>query len=357
MKIGIVTITCGANMGNRLQNYALQKYLQNKGHKVFTLFNTTVYGDPRTGKFFLKALIKKIFKISNYQEDWRLLKFNQFNKKYIKFGEVISTQSISSQRMKLNEKYNMFITGSDQVWNPNYVQNSNIEYLAFAPKEKSIAYAASFGVSSLTDAKRLEVRELLSQFKEISVREDTGAVLVYDMTGTKPETVVDPTFLLTEEQWSKMCKKPGWIKDEKYVLLYFFGEMSTEEECFVKRYAEQNDCSIVKIPGWKLEQNNNWNYTKPDEFLWLIKNSERVFTDSFHGTVFSILFKKQFLVFDRKDKDQKMNSRIDTLLKLFQLSNCKYGDTDFESIDFSRCCSIIEEERAKADRFLERTLS
>ena len=154
--------------------------------------------------------------------------------------------------------------------------------------------------------------------KEISMREQEGADIVQRLTGRKVPVHIDPTLYLSPNAWNKVSRMPAWDHGEPYVLSYFLGPMPKE----IRRIAEALNLPLVNL----LDPNVYEHYvTGADEFIWAIKHAELIYTDSFHGSVFSILFRRPFVVCDRmpsNPKDQaggKMSSRIDTLLNYFRL--------------------------------------
>ncbi len=160
------------------------------------------------------------------------------------------------------------------------------------------------------------------QFKEISVREEAGKKIVEDLTGRKDvEVLVDPTMLLTAEEWDNVSNKPEQLKTDKYILNYFLGELSEKRKNEIDRIAKENGCKIINM----LDSNSPFYKTGPAEFLYLEKNAFLICTDSFHACVFSILYNRPFIVFEREDNNVSMNSRIDTLLNKFHLQDRRYN--------------------------------
>ena len=167
--------------------------------------------------------------------------------------------------------------------------------------------------------------------------------------------LVDPTMLLTAEEWDKVSKKPKMLKNNKYILNYFLGELSEERKKEIERVAKENDCEIVNI----LDENSPYYECGPSEFLYLEKNAFLICTDSFHSSVFAILYNTPFLVFNREDKIASMNSRIETLLSKFNLEDRKYKEKitskDLKA-NYGEAYKILEQEREKSRKFLEKAL-
>lgn len=360
MKVGIVTITEGENYGNRLQNYATQSVLTKLGCKSETLFNN--YGYKKNGvKEMVKGImylvarklnIKDNYKINNIE---RVKKFKKFNDKLIKKSKFKLDIGYVSEEVKDN--YDFFITGSDQVWNPEFPINSNVEFLTFAKQGQKIAYSASFGISKLPDSCRTNYKKWINDMDYLSVREEAGAEIIKELTGREAEVLVDPTVMLSKDEWLSIAEKPKCYKGNKYILTYFLGEMSEEVKIKINKLAKENDYEIINL----LDKMNREIYSvDPSEFIWLINNAELMCTDSFHGVVFSLIMKSPFVILDRIDNCGSMNSRIDTLLKLFNMEE-RYGmdleDSDVFNMDFSNVDSTMEVERKRAYRYLKRAMN
>lgn len=356
MRIGIVTINDDNNYGNRLQNYATQEILKkiSKDGEIITIKNDTNMNYKSSNR--IKYIIKKIrcylrnrcnFKISD-----RKKAFLEFNKK-INFSKKIHSPY---SKKYWDKKFDYFFVGSDQVWNPNG-RMTDIDLLKFSSDPKKNSFAASIAVNQIhDDIKKEEFKEALNKFKNISVREKRGKEIIKELTGRDDiEVLIDPTMLLEVEEWDEVAKKPLQLKSEKYILNYFLGELSAERKREIDRVAKENNCEIINI----LDKNSQFYQTGPSEFLYLEKNAFLICTDSFHSSVFAILYDKPFIVFDREDKEVKMNSRIETLINKFKLKNRKFeGKIIEENLkhDYSEAYEILELEREKAKKFLKKAL-
>ena len=349
-KIGIITISDNNNYGNRLQNYALQKFLERYCY-VDTLWNNKDYS--------LKYIIKEKIKIfMDKRKMSRFYKFKKFTKKIIHSKFILHQ---SKKIKKIEKYYDYMITGSDQVWNPYFNFMSDIELLSFVSSKKRISYAASFGVDRIDEFAEKKVKEYISNYKSISVREDRGKEIIEELTGRKDvQVLVDPTMLLTAEEWDKVSNRPKQldkIKEEKYILNYFLGELSESRKNEIERIAKENNCHIINI----LDKNDPFYISGPSEFLYLEKHAFLICTDSFHSSVFAILYDRPFIIFDREQKGvESMNSRIDTLISKFKLKNRKYNGKCItkENLehDYTEAYEILEKEREKSKAFLEKAL-
>lgn len=317
MIVCIVTITELENFGNKLQNFALQEELKELGVQVDTAPNLINYEYRRKKSFVIKQIIAGVL---HKNLRWRIAvlkkkhEFSKFDSRYLTFSQFAST--LSHIPSDLDEYYDLFIAGSDQIWNPYFTFNFDFNFLTFAKQDKRIAYAASFGVEKIPDKMRSAFRTYLNGLKCISVREYAGQNIVKELTGNQCKVLLDPTLLRTSEQWLQMERKPRWIKgNERFVLLYCLGDDTLKSEPLKRILLSQqySDCKMVDINDM-----NDWRkYTiAPDHFIWLIHHAQLIITDSFHATVFSILFEKSFFYAQRKDENTSMSSRVSSLKSL-----------------------------------------
>lgn len=242
------------------------------------------------------------------------------------------------------------------MWNPNFGLVGNFKYLDFVINKTKIAFAASFGVENVPNETHAEYTKGLKKLNYISVREERGKEIVEELTGRKDvEVLVDPTMLLTAEEWDKVSKRPRMLKSNKYILTYFLGALSDERKKIINKVAKENNCDVINL----LDKNNPFFECGPSEFLFLEKNAFLICTDSFHSSVFAILYNTPFLVYDREDNNVSMNSRIDTLLSKFKLEERKYKGKITKNdlkCNYIEAFKILEQERKKAFEFLEKAL-
>lgn len=352
-KIAIFTLNSDENFGNRLQNYAVQKVFEKNNLKVETVSNQLdIYGIKYIKKYIKNTIKKFLFFIPRHA---RLNNFMKFNKKNIKYSKYhIDKNHIPSE---LSTKYDYYITGSDQVWNPNFRGRSDIDFLTFVPKEKRNSISASFGISDIPEEYRERYRKNLLEMNLISVREEKAKEIIEELTKRKDvEVLVDPTMLLSKNEWDKVALKPKQLKVDKYILNYYLGELTEERKKIIENVAKENNCKIINM----MDEKDPLYVSGPSEFLYLIKNAFLVCTDSFHGVVFSIIYNTPFVIFERKDDNVKMNSRLDTLLNKFDLQYRKFkgkiGKEIFEC-DYEKINNVLNEEKNKAQKFIEKILN
>ena len=356
MKIGIVTLVGYFNYGNRLQSYALQRAIQNiTGETVETL---NFVKDSRWKEYIRIFLNRQSgrLKINSYKDIKKELKFRMFSLKYIKSVRIkVKDGEIQKKKTK---QFDVFVVGSDQVWNPYYWDNTNNldvqrYLLEFSESRKKISYAASFGVEDIGQEWTFEFKNALKKFDAISVREVTGQRIVNRLVETQADVVLDPTMLLSNEEWKKL-KKPLEIK-KKYILIFSLGNRF-DNMGYIEKYAKENNYMLINMS----DSESEFYSSGPCTFLSLIDNAAMVITDSFHATVFSIIFQTDFIIVNRKQKSQKdMSSRIRTLLETFELGE-RYGNLEENletKCDFTGTNSILEKERARSYEWLKRAIA
>lgn len=386
-RIGITTLYHNSeNYGGLAQAYGLYKYLDNLGYDV-KIIDYVPYKKAKSLKeriakrinfnngflSFLKGIgwtirwlwndivIKKINrkKYKAYSSNI-LLRKNAFSnfRDAIPHTKLVDKESI----FQINNDFDVFISGSDQIWKPSVVQDAYV--LKFAEGKTKFSYSSSITTTNICDDEVYSayMKQALSDFKAVSVREEASRDELQKIIGRPVEWVVDPTILLPRENWEELCSEP--IVKEKYIFAYFLGKGSKQKEK-VERIAKENNLVIVNLPFVAGE------YNKADEtfgdiklfdvglgeFFSLIKNAECVFTDSFHAVCFSWIFKTRFYVFDRDVgfDGTKMSSRIDSILKLMNLEDRKIDcdsnvdleqNVNFESEDL---CDMITKSRKYLD--------
>ena len=391
-KAGIVTMVGGDNYGNVLQNYAVQQLLIEQGYEPYTLNNTTKYGfPPGAGYWKVKSLRDKL-KLSYFSDYRRTLKKNAFGCKNDRDCNVnglkaakrnVSAYKAAQERRKekfarcreetilfdprpLNRErhdkaqiaeYDAFVTGSDQVWNPYYWTTSSVDFLQFATEHKRIALAPSFGISKLPEQRAADYRRWINSIPHMSVREDSGARIIKELTGRDATVLLDPTFALTKEQWLAYAKEPEHHPDREYVFCYFLGNETNRYVKYIESYAETNHCEIVNICDIHDLQYYD---IEPREFVWLLANSKAVFTDSFHGVAFSVNLQVPFVVFERVEGGASMFSRITSVLRKTGLEERKYPlnkSACADKVDFEFAKKAVAEERETIKSYLRDALA
>lgn len=366
MKIGILTWLHNGNYGSILQAYALQKALRNQGYQTENIDYA-----PSTVKK-VENLIKNKNSLKLFLEKWdaycakkvagsprelseKQKKFEDFRENYI---NITRRYSSPKEVATIDDEYDAYICGSDQIWSP--VLLNPVFYFDFlSDTERKIAYACSFGVSSIKGKKATKITNYLNRFDYISVRESSGCEIVKNLTGKVVPVMPDPTLLLQRTDWDKVSKYN--LNLNKYIFCYF---LSWNEDYwkYVENVSQQLGYQIVIVPSVKQTYQVDAKILKnigPEEWVGLVKNASYVITDSFHGTVFSIIYNKPFTVLKRfsDDNPRSQNSRIYTLLEHYNLTNRLGINTDiFNLQEYTKVNSQVEYDRRYALEWLNNVL-
>jgi coenzyme F420-reducing hydrogenase beta subunit len=350
-KVGIITLFGNVNYGNRLQNYAIQSILENKGYEV----NTLVCEKSRL-LGMIKILRRFVFAICGDNFSKRYMTLYRFNRREIHLRKIINKTGLIPA--KVSHQYAYFITGSDQVWNPDIRKKEKDNFfLRFASKKQRIALSPSFGTDKIAEENINEFQIGLRGFIYLSCREDVGTELINNYFGLKCEKLIDPTLSLDAKTWESFLVKPNIQKP--YVLVFFLGNRTNVLNKCLKHIENNNDIEIIEM---NCKTSAFYNST-PQQFVGLVKNAKLVLSDSFHAVAFSINLNTPFYAFDREDlqiESNRMNSRIMSLLNLFNLQSRWMGNFDVKkfsySCDFTGANSVLSKERKIFDNYLNRAL-
>ncbi|MFA6200234.1 MAG: polysaccharide pyruvyl transferase family protein [Bacteroidales bacterium] len=393
-KIGIITYFNAFNYGGDLQCFALQCKLRNIGYnaevlnvrrpcdKDFKYDNAKKFkslysfNEKRDIKAKVKTniyhfIMKIISLIYRKKSKERERVFKEFYKKYIVFSEDIYYNYTQLYDSADKLEYTHYITGSDQVW--NYQSEYSIEpyMLTFVKKGKKISYAASIGHSEIPEELKQLYKHNLSDFSNISLREEIGVDLIKKITGRDDiEQVLDPTFLLTKNEWLKALnldsnKQSNQEDREKYVLVYLLSRSNFSLKIACNLAEKLNyKVKVINSSIYNLHSNKKCEYIlaqSPREFVRLFSNASFVITNSFHGTAFSLNFNIPFISTTRKNK--RVNSRfISILSKLSLIDRLVYEDEEFEigkylSLNFEHAKFALDLERDKSINYLVNSLN
>lgn len=370
MEIGIITFHGSHNHGSMLQAYATQKLISNIGHEseiinfrmksqkeYYTLYQTK-YGKMR---FFRGLLLIPIHGARSKRE----AKFEDFlNSRMILSGRELETyedlESVSS-------KYDIYLSGSDQIWSnriPELVGSdidySGVFFLNFVlPGKKKISFASSTGAATKEDL--YSKANLLRQYDFISTREVTGAEIICNLIDRKVMTVLDPTLMLSGDDWRKIIKKERVEKD-KYIFLYTLKGIRPGRKWgyALNRLGKKLGLKVVCVsPFFPIVHSGVKNYINvgPEDFLNLIENAELVFTDSFHGTAFSVNLEKSFYTLSL-EKDSRKADLLKELGLGDQIVN-SFADIDRirdYKIDFSVSRERLKKLRTDGYEFLKKAV-
>lgn len=381
-RVGICACYDTLNYGSMLQSFATQHVINNLGFDSEFI----VYKKKKDFDFIIKCLPKLIDKTFISDKLQILQKktalqfhpevrknnsirnnaFRRFQKDfYGKFSEEFHGYK---ELVKGADRYDIVVVGSDQLWLPAGL-STNFYNLMFVPEHiKKVSYATSFGVSEIPKRQFLKTKEYLSRIEHISVREKTGAKIVESVSGKKAEVVADPTLLLTKSEWDKLIPDRK-IVDKPYIFCYFLGD-NPSHRMVAEEFSEKIGLPIVCTPFLdkyvKIDENFGGIQlfdVGPDNFVNLIRHAEFILTDSFHGSVFSIINHKQFVTFNRfSDNNQNSrNSRIDNLCELLGINGRRYVEnivsTAKAEINYREVDARVASLRLQSINFLNKAMN
>lgn len=363
MKIGILTLPIGSNIGGVLQAYALQKYIQQQGHEVVLLDrrrNDEGFFWSFSG--FRWLLFKSIFGLYNILKGEKEQKIHSFIKKNINCSKEIYSGKSLYECIK-RERFDAIIVGSDQVWRKWYhdpgftdVKEYFLNFLSDIQSPIKIGYAVSFGLEDWDiDDDLVVCREAAKTFKAISVREKSGIDICKKYLKVDATQVLDPTMLLTKNEYVRLSSQCNNTECSEKLLCYILD----------KSNAIANEISnLERVTGMQSYDYLVINNQNKDICLWLKAFSEAkyILTDSFHGCVFAILFNKPFIALGNEKRGQ---ARFESLLSLFNLQSRlvpvnqpgQISRVMKEDINWNDVNNLIREWRARSCEFLNVTLN
>lgn len=346
-KVGVITFHNYDNYGAILQSYALQRKLRELGTSPEIIdYRCDYISNPfRLVNLKEKGLFNYIYgAIGHICYIPRRSKCNRF-RKHMRYSEPVTLKKMGP----VADKYDIYMAGSDQIWDYKLTNFDQTYLLDFVGEgKKKVSYAASMGEHVPPKEYRGAYTRLLKEFDQILVRESYGADIVEELTGKKPECACDPTLLLTAEEWNGLLKEPK--KKEKYILVYQLG-INKEIVDFVRRLKKKTGYRVIYIPfpligllKCKMELTIG-----PSEWMGLFKNAEYVVSDSFHGIVFALIFNRKF--FGMVNGHHK-NKRMEQLLNRVKLTERTIEDVSdqqlVEEIDFSYANERLKEMREES---------
>ena len=370
-KIGIITIHRIHNYGSVLQAYALQRVCEDLGYQVemidyvfpntFQLdnkFQTAGDTQPNEPKW-----IKLLFGLSLMRQHKGI---DSFVANYLHLSKESYT---TPDALKYNPPhYDVYITGSDQVWSPRHTNGDPAFMLHFAPDDKlRIAYAASIGAGKIPAELQNRYREFLCRYKSLSVREASGKEIIKELTGREAHVVLDPTLLLNKDAWNKIASEKRLVK-QPYILCYYlnysFNAFPYVDD-LAKDIQRQTGYEIVRVarPPHSLQLCGSTYRigASPEEFLALVRDAELVLTTSFHGTAFAVNYGKP--VFTVVKARESGDSRQMNLMKSLGLEdkvltmNDAFPKVSSSHYDYSMEQQRLDELRIESIQFLTKSLS
>lgn len=317
MKIGILTFHETTNYGAVLQAYALNRKCLELGYEseIIDYKCEKFEKEYKTFRIYTQSFKGYIGAIIKVVPRYKLRKqFKKFKKNYLNISENKYDRTNINYS---NEIYDMFITGSDQVWNYKLTDFDKTYFLDFVKdSNKKNSYSASFGISEIPAKYINQYNELLKDYNHMAVREAKGKQIIYELFEKEVELTLDPTFLIEASEWEKLAI---YKHRQPYILVYQLhkSELFTKN---IKKIIEETGLKVIFIQA-PLKNEIDSEVIRdagPQEFLGLFKNAEYILTDSFHGVAFSIIFNKEFFV-HLSEKKGNSNSRIENILSIFNL--------------------------------------
>lgn len=368
-RVGILTFHRAVNYGAILQSYALQQQLRKLGLDCEIIdYRCKAIENPYSPFSINKneGILRKVKSIAGMLFKWRgrQRKRRMFYRFLQTHMTLTSSYRNSHKLIGLNSKFDLFISGSDQVWNHNCTKLDPAYFLDFVQDiNKKNSYAASFGFTEIPKSLRKTYWELLHPFHHISVRERSGVKIIHDLLNREASFNLDPTLLLSRLDWNKLASSSDQFQN--YILLYILMDPSKILNVAFK-IAEQKNLKIIYLNedslGMKIRHPNIVFLTSatPEEFLSLFQNARYVLTNSFHGTAFSIIFQKQFMV-EIAGREGNKNNRSESLLNLLGLNERIMDGSAWtqidQIIDWVTVNERLEREREKSIQYLRQLTS
>jgi hypothetical protein len=361
MKIGLLTFHAAHNYGAVLQAYATQEKVKELGFDIDIIDYNPSYlikqnllplSFQNSFSINLKIAIESIITFP-----WKIKRRGNFQK-FISQKMKLSQVKYQNHPFNLNNDYDLFIMGSDQIWNCKLTKGFDAVYLGnFSTKAsaKKITYAASMSHYNLTSSQKIEFNKLLKNFNAISVREVELKELLEDEYDTKSTVVLDPTFLIDAKKWSSIAVFPR-IK-QKYVLAYSI-DLREDALRMAHKIAKEIHAVVIELTVIvdKRVLKNGYQTASPEEYVGFFENAAFVVTSSFHGTAFSVIFNKPFYsIAHGSDKDSRQKTILENLglLDRFILKN---ATPSFLELDYTLPNSRLETMREKSVQFLKNNL-
>lgn len=366
-QVGYITFHRPVNFGAALQAVALFKTIQSLGGQCHLID----YRNPFFEKKYralrlpyhrnLKSLVWTIARMPHN------LKLNRGFRRFVRENTDLTAPIQTREKLEqVGSAYDLYITGSDQVWNLDCSGGERAYFLDFVKDRPKNAYAASFGDWSPEEGSADLYRGLLSDFAHISVRERSGISTVKLLTGKDCIQTLDPTLLLDKDQWNKIVRQTKRQLKSPYVLLYFMAASKQAREqmlAVARQIAKERGCEILLIGGSMHRKKNGICYvnpTSPYEFVALFRDADFIVTNSFHGTAFSVNYEKGFYSYVRPDLP--VEGRVESLLDTLGVSERIFSDhqqiSDFDQqIDYQKVAPILAAHRQQSMRYLRGVLS
>lgn len=369
--VGIASLHTAVNYGVFLQAYALQEKIRSFGYDTQIInYDKRAEGDSKLSK--KQKLIRFYSHVRNFsiiveRKNFRKIpeskrrerEFKRFSNERFTFSPYCN--NVDDVKKILSARYDAYVCGSDQIWNPTHTKMNPFYFLAFADNDKKIAYSPSVSCITIPEMYKKEFFEKVSDFHFISSREKTGSNLIEEGTGRKCPTVIDPTLLYEKRDYEKLSLNQRLIK-EPYVLCYYLNFSELHKKA-AEKISEELGIKVVVVPCdprvyYELEGEKV--FASIEEFLSLVRDAEFVLTDSFHGTAFSVIYRKNFRSIKNYGDEGKF-TRINDFLSELGLQKCIATKDNVELLsadetDYSQAETKLDEWRAFSAEYLENAL-
>lgn len=347
--VAVVTLSGSFNYGNMLQKSAVQYHLKKRGF------------EPMTFEFVDLSLRKKLSTLY-----WRVFRgaessreksmSNERRRRFNDFRSNLSVGILNSIDMSALDGFDVYVSGSDQVWNPSYIDRFRSTFLPFAPAERRVALSASFGVEELPVERVAEFERAIGGFAHISVREEAGANIVESLTGRRPLVLCDPTLAVSRAEWEHIADD-SLNPVGPYMFAYLLGEDNAWRAGLLRDLAARLGVDIVRISD---RDSKGQLPAGPAEFIALIADARYVVTDSFHCALFAAMFERPLTIVRRNHAEPSMFSRLETLSSKLGLEGKivgEGGEPDLNAAaEYSDLKQRVDTERAAFDAYLDEAL-
>lgn len=360
--IGLITFHCSYNYGSALQAYALQTKLQELSQKNGDMGGCSILNyyykkdmkvyDIRWGDGFKVIAFDLLTLPQCYR---RKLAYERFRKCFFNQTEQTSNWR---ELTRISADCDTLVCGSDQIWNLGLVEGTNPAYfLKFAqPGQKKISYAASMASARINDRYASELKEALNDFAAISVREQGSDKALSVIIGRDVKVVLDPTLLVDRTVWDALIDGYNIKLPKKYIFVYSLHGINLKKLChYAEELAERLDAEIVYFNKYNIHKKRYAQniFTKdPRAFVAAIKNADFVIGDSFHSSVFSIIYHKPFMSYSLDDS----RLRLDSLFSMLEIPSHFLGENEYQEIDYEKVQKKLDELRTDSLQFLENAL-
>ena len=375
-KIGIITIVKNAvdeSFGPAMQIFAVQEVIRSYGFEPETIVDETCKrnliqqvlrgldeikkGPESISYIWRKAVSHSPAKASYGTNDIQKKLIQARRENYAKFiDRYIKISTLKETDLFLDNKkldsYSYFAVGSDQVWNPYYPQVDRIKYLQFCDKDKRVAFVPSIAQSDIPFRFRKNFIEGVNGFNKLCIREEEGKKLIRKYAKTDAEVLIDPTMMIPTEKYAEMAVCPKCMPEGEYAFCYFLGTSIDKDS--IEKSAK---CLAEKFMWMRKFDLPDYYIMNPSEYLYAIKSAKVILTDSFHVTVFAIMFHKPVIVFHKKEGTfAATESRLTTLLKRFNMLNC-FADNgsvlSIPEVDYDFVDETLNSERINAKKYFD----